>query len=73
MHLICNLKFVERCVLDKKAEVKYGTVIHRSEGLLDCIHVDVWVPIKTASLGDHGYLEIFVDDSTMRYWVYPMR
>ena len=51
--LTCNLKFGERCVLDKKTKVKFGIVIHRSEGLLDCDHIDVWGPTKTASLGGH--------------------
>jgi len=49
--LTCNLKFGECCALDKK--VKFGIIIHRSEGLLDCVRVDVWGSIKTASLEDH--------------------
>ena len=42
--LTCNLEFGECCVLDK------GIVIHRSEDLLDCVHVDIWGPTKTTSL-----------------------
>ena len=38
-----NLGFGERCVLDKKMNVKFGITTHRSKGLLDCIHVDFWV------------------------------
>jgi len=38
----CNLKFGERYVLDKKTKVKFGTVIHHTGGLLDCIHINVW-------------------------------
>jgi len=39
--LTCNLKFGEHCILDKKTKVKFGIVIHRLEGFLDCVHVDV--------------------------------
>jgi len=39
--LTCNLEFGERCVLDKKTKVKFGTFIYCSEGLLNCIHVDI--------------------------------
>jgi len=38
-----KLKFGERCVLDKKTKVKFGTTIDRMGGLLDCIHINVWV------------------------------
>ena len=40
-------------ILDKKTTVKFGTSMHRSEGLLHCVHVSVWGPAKTASLGGH--------------------
>jgi len=48
--LTCNLESGEHCVLDKKTKVKFGD---SSECLLDCVHVDIWDPIKTALLG--GY------------------
>ena len=49
----CNL-VGEHGVLDKK-KVKFSTSTHRSEGLLDCVHVRVWGPAKTTSLGGHRY------------------
>jgi len=49
----CNL-VSEHNLLDKK-KVKFSTGTHRSEGLLDCVHVSVWGPAKTASLGGHRY------------------
>ena len=39
----CNSKLGEHSVLDKK-KVKFSTSTHRSEGLLDCVHVSVWGP-----------------------------
>ena len=49
----CNLED-EHSILDKK-KVKFSTSTHCSEGLLDCVHVSVWGPAKTASLGGHRY------------------
>ena len=69
----CNLEFGERCALDKKTKVKFSTITHCSEGLLDCIHINVWGPTKTASLGVHWYFVFFIVDLSRRYWVYPMR
>ena len=45
----CNLEG-EHSVLDKK-KVKFSISTHRLEGLLNCVHVNVWRPAKTASLG----------------------
>jgi len=46
--LTCNLRFDEHCVMDQKTKVKFGTVIHRLEGLLESVRIDVWGPTKTA-------------------------
>ena len=67
----CNL-VGEHGVLDKK-KVKFSTSTHRSEGLLDCVHVSVWGPIKTASLGGHRYFIFFSDNLSRHCWIYPMR
>jgi len=70
---ICNLKFGEHCVLDMKTKVKFDTTIYHSGGLLDCVHIDVWGPTKTASFEGYRYFISFVDDLSTRCWVYPMR
>ena len=49
----CNLELGERDVLNKK--VKFSSTTHHSEGLLDCVHVSIWGPTKTVSLGGHMY------------------
>jgi len=54
-------------------KVKFGTISYRLEGLLDCIHVDVWGPIKITSLIGHRYFISFADDLSKCRWVYPMR
>ena len=71
--LTCNLKSCEHCALGKETKVKFDTVIHRTKGLLNLVHMDVWGPIKIASLGGHQYFVSFVDDFSRHYWVYPVR
>jgi len=56
----CNL-VGEYGVLDKK-KVKFSTSTHRSKGLLDSVHISVWGPAKTASLGCHRYFVSFIDN-----------
>ena len=69
----CKLDFCEQCVLGKQKRVKFGTVIHNTEGILDYIHRDAWGPTKTASLGGKHYFVTFVDDFSRRVWVYTLR
>ena len=69
----CKLDFCEQCVLGKQKRVKFGTVIHNTEGILDYIHTDVWGPTKTASLGGKHYFVTFIDDFSRRVWVYTMK
>ena len=67
----CNL-VSEHSVLDKK-KVKFSTSTHRSEGLLDYVHVRIWRPVKTASLGGHRYFVSFIDNLSRHCWIYLMR
>ena len=55
----CNMELGGHDILDKKTKVKFNTTIHRSEGLLDCVHVSIWGHAKTASLGGHRYFCLF--------------
>ena len=58
----CNMKLGGHNILDRKTKVKFGTTIHRSEDLLDCVHVSIWGSSKTASLGGHRYFASFIDN-----------
>jgi len=69
----CNMKLDGHDILDKKTKVKFGTSTHRSEGLLDCVHVSIWGPAKTALLEGHRYFVFFIDNLSRHCWIYPMR
>ena len=57
----CNM-VGEDSVLDKN-KVKFSTTTHHSEGLLDCVHVSIWGPAKTTSLGGHKCWNLDFDDN----------
>ena len=67
------LEFCVHCVIGKKRKVKFGTAIHRTEGILDYIHTDILGPIKTTSLRGIYYFVSFIDDFYRCCWVYSMR
>jgi len=37
----CNMELGGHGVLDRKTKVKFDTSTHRSEGLLNCVHVSI--------------------------------
>ena len=53
--------------------MKFGTVTHCTEGILDYVHTDVWGSTKTASIGGNHYFMTFIDDYSRRCWVYTMK
>jgi len=69
----CNMELGGHGVLDKRTKVKFGTTTHRSEDLLDCVHVSIWGPTKIASLGDHWYFVSCIDNISRHCWIYLMR
>ncbi|KAL0286682.1 UNVERIFIED_CONTAM: Retrovirus-related Pol polyprotein from transposon TNT 1-94 [Sesamum angustifolium] len=47
----CKLDFYKFCVLGKHTKVSFTTGEHKTEGILDYVHSDVWGPTKESSLG----------------------
>jgi len=68
----CNLELGEHDILDKK-KLKFNTIAHQSEGFLDCVHLSIWGPAKTALLGGHQYFVFFIDNLFRHCWIYPVR
>jgi hypothetical protein len=69
----CKLDFCKFCVLGKQNWVQFKTITHKTYGILDYIHSDVWGPVKTASRGGHMSFVIFIDDFSRNVWVYFMQ
>ena len=59
---IYKLDFCKFCVMGKQNRVQFETATHKTEGILDYVHSDVWGPIRTASWKGHMYFIIFIDD-----------
>ena len=68
----CTLDFCKYCVLGKQNRVQFKTAMHKTEGILDYVHTDVWGPTRVASQGGHMYFVTFIDDYTKKVWVYFM-
>ena len=68
----CKLEFCKYCVFGKQNKVKFKIATHKIKRILDYVHIDVWGPIQTASLGGSVYFASFIDDYSWKVWVYFM-
>ena len=46
-----KLQFFEHFVLGKQKRVRFFSGIHKSKGLLDYLHSNLWGPTKVSSMG----------------------
>ena len=67
------MRFCEKRVLGKSSRVKFSTSIHNSKGTLDYIHVDLWGPAQTISLGGVKYFLSLIHDFSRMVWVYMLK
>jgi len=65
-----KLDFCEHCVLRKQKKISFSTAKHRTQGILDYIHSDLWGPSRVPSFGVKCYMLTFVDDFLWKVWVY---
>ena len=70
---ICKLEFYEHCIIGNKTKVKCGIAIHCTEEIFNYVHMNVWGPTKTTSLGSMHFFVSLVDDFSLRCSVYTMR
>jgi hypothetical protein len=61
------------CELNKHAKTTFPRSEHRSRGILDLIHSNVYAPMSSTSLIDHIYYVTFIDDSFRNTWIYFMK
>jgi len=69
----CNLESHEYSVLGKKTKVIFDIFIHRTEGLLDLVHMNAWRLTKMVLLGGYQCFVCFVDDFSRHYWINRMK
>jgi len=43
----CKIDFCKLCILGKQNRVQFKTATHKTEGILDYVHLDVWGPMRT--------------------------
>lgn len=70
---IDKLVFCERCIFGKQKRVSFPAAIHRTHGLLDYIHSDLWGPSTVTSLRGKRYMMTLIDDFSRKVWAYFLR
>ncbi|MCO5596795.1 hypothetical protein L7F22_050865 [Adiantum nelumboides] len=66
-------KVCEACQFGKQAKASFPHDKHVSRNVLELVHLDVWGPAKTASMGGCRFYVTFIDDHTRKVWVYFMK
>lgn len=67
------MEFCEHCVYGKAHRLKFSTRKHKSRGLLDYVHTDVWGPASVTSKGGSRYFVTYVDDYSRYAWIYFLK
>ena len=44
--------------------------MHKSKGIINYIHADLWGPAKTPTQGGNLYFLSFIDDYSRKFWIY---
>lgn len=70
---ICIIGFCKYCVLGKQCIVRIKTRKHKTNGILDYVHFDIWGPTKEPSVGVSKYFVTFTNDFSRKVWVYFMK
>jgi len=72
-HSISKLKFCEHCVFGKHKRVSFNTSTHKSKGILDYVHSDLWGPSRKPSIGSSRYMLTIIDDYSRKVWPYFLK
>lgn len=68
-----TLEFCEHCVKGKAKRLRFSTAEHRTEGVFDYVHSDLWGPSRVVSHGGARYFLSIIDDYSRKLWVYLMK
>uniref|UniRef100_A0A2N9I9J1 Integrase catalytic domain-containing protein n=1 Tax=Fagus sylvatica TaxID=28930 RepID=A0A2N9I9J1_FAGSY len=69
----CKLDFCKYCIMGKQCRVRFKTATHKTKGILDYVHSDIWGPVRTPSKGGAQYFMSFIDDYSRKAWVYFLK
>uniref|UniRef100_A0A2N9HBW1 Integrase catalytic domain-containing protein n=1 Tax=Fagus sylvatica TaxID=28930 RepID=A0A2N9HBW1_FAGSY len=69
----CKLDFCKYCIMGKQCRVRFKTATHKTNGILDYVHSDIWGPVRTPSKGGAQYFMSFIDDYSRKAWVYFLK
>jgi len=72
-HSISKLKFCEHCVFGKHKRVTFNISTHKSKGILDYVHSDLWGPSRKPSIGGSHYILTIIDDYSRKVWPYFLK
>ena len=64
-----KLQFCEHYVLGKHKQARFSFGIHKSKGLLDYLHLNLWGPAKLSSMGGATYMLTIIDALSHKVWV----
>ena len=53
--------------------MRFKTTMHKTEGILDYVHSDIWGPVQVVSKGGARYFMSFIDDYSKKVWVYFLK
>jgi hypothetical protein len=62
----CKLDFYKYCIMGKQCRVRFKTVTHKTDDILDYMHSNIWGPVRTPSKGGAQYFMSFIDDYSIK-------
>jgi transposase InsO family protein len=68
-----EMEFYKHCVFGKHKRVKFNTVVHTTEGILDYVHADLWGASWKHSLGGCRYMLTIIDDYSRMVFPYFLK
>ena len=65
----CKLDFCKYCIMGKQCRIRFKTTTHKTKGILDYVHSDIWGLVQVVSKGGAWYFMSFIDDYSRKVWV----
>ena len=59
--------------MGKQCRVRFKIATHKTKGILDYVHLDIWGSVRTPSKGGAQYFMGFIDDYSRKACVYFLK